>query len=1087
MQHKPLTKSRLLNSQGWEARVESSLLNAQDDWRNSAEFRSHGHTLRRLFDDLKLDAVLCVAGRPTVCVKDARELSEDEIARLRGALWNLGSATLLMVEQKTKVLLFSTLVTPSRKDDRTAITPELTNETIASLEDAELTLRLRQFIRRVETGAIYRDNKQLFDPKQVVDKVLLRNLSAARNLICQEVSVKDYRRAHALIGRFLFSCYLFDRRIIGDSYLSKKGLTSIKDMSGLLDSSRSDRVDALVKLFAALHRDFNGSLFGDEDTTVTEAEVDILQRFLSGEDLQRQQMALPFKLYDFSFIPVEFISSIYQEFLGAEAEVEAQPTGRNQLRNHGQRRQGAYYTPPRLAELTVDIATDGWDTLLNKRCLDPACGSGVFLVILFVRMAEEWRMRNPHADTCRRYDELMRLLAENICGVDIQHTACLITCFSLYLAFLDQMEPREIEELRDALNRDSRKILPRIFWEHAKNPPAIRTIRELDFFELPSNKDFDLVVGNPPWVSRRDEESHSAAAWVLSEQRNPAAKGLKKSVSIRTLLPGKEVACGFMWKAGLHTKSDGRVCQVLPSRVFLSNNTDRFQAHWLNRHRLESVWLLADYSFILFPGADCPCFIGRYHLRCKEEPLGEFEFITPKVELIDPREALIPVQPEDQKVMSEQEIVVAAEKTECALAWKRQHWGTLRDLRLIDRLMRLPKLSRMTFRVPRSEKAVAMRQPFHWYKGQGFQPATESTLTKRDEPAPVFWAETDRFLSARTIVSNLVITSKDTVPIGTRYKESGLLFPRNKLIYKAPLLLINKACTKFLFSDFDVLFQDDFQSICASKNEEDELLFLTAVFASPLAQYLLFHTTANIGIERDIARFEELLELPFPLPADMPDVKRSKAIVVECAEILRNLKAQLSKPERLLDRDGLVEEARRELDTRVYAYFSICEWERYLIEDTVNVFRPSSTPGALYSEKLFTQKPSDQDGRKAYADTLVATFRGWTRSKLNLWAFTTLAPNTQLGVVTFGVGGRSRDYSEKRAEQRVEDLLDRIRNSSTSSEGTVFRCLRGFVFYEGTQVHLLKPLNRRYWTRTAALNDADGIIAHMMQEDGWSV
>jgi hypothetical protein len=1083
MQHKPVTKSRLLSNRGWEARVESSLLNAQDDWRNSAQFRSHGHTLRRLFDDLRLDAVLCVAGRPTVCVKDARELSEDEIARLRGALWNLGSTTLLMVERQTKVLLFSTLVMPFRKDDPTAIIPELSNETITSLEDAELALRLRQFIRRVETGVIYRDNKQLFDPKRVVDKLLLRNLSAARNLICKEKSVKAYRRAHALIGRFLFSCYLFDRGIIGDSYLSKNGLADIKDMSGLLDSSRSDRVGALVKLFAALHRDFNGSLFGDEDTNITEAEVDILQRFLSGEDLQRQQMALPFKLYDFSFIPVEFISSIYQEFLGAEAEVEAQPTGKNQLRSHGQRRQGAYYTPPRLAELTVDIATDGWDTLLNKRCLDPACGSGVFLVILFVRMAEEWRMRNPHAATRRRYDELMRILAENVCGVDIQHTACLVTCFSLYLAFLDQMEPREIEDLRDALNRDSRKILPRIFWEHAKNPPVVRTVRELDFFALPPAADFDLVVGNPPWVSRRGEESRSAATWVSSENRNPAAKGLRKPVSAQTLLPGKEVACGFMWKAGLHTKSHGRVCQVLPSRVFLSNNTDRFQAHWLNRHRLESVWLLADYRFILFPGAICPCFIGRYHLRREEEPLGEFEFITPKVELIDPREALIPVQPEDQKVMSEQEIVAAAEKTECALVWKKQHWGTQRDLRLIERLRRLPKLSRLTSLAPQSEETTGERQPFHWYKGQGFQPAGPSTLT----PVPVFWREADRFLGANTTVSNLLLKYDDTIPIGKRYKETGLHRPRSPLLYKSPLLLVNHACTKFLFAGFDVLFQHDFQAICAPIEEETELLFLTAVLSSPLSQYLLFHTTANIGIERDKANFEELLALPFPLPTDMPDVKRSKDIVAECAQILRNLKAQLSKPEKLLGRDELVAEAQRKLDTQVYAYFSICEWERYLIEDTMSMFRPSSTPSTLDSEKLLTQEPSDFRGRKDYADTLVATFRGWTRSKLNLWAFATLAPKTQLGVITFGVGGRSRDYSEKSAEQRVEDLLDRIRNSSTSSEGAVFRCLRGYFFYEGTQVHLLKPLNRRYWTRTAALNDADGIIAHMMQEDGWSV
>ena len=154
-------------------------------------------------------------------------------------------------------------------------------------------------------------------------------------------------------------------------------------------------------------------------------------------------------------MPVELISSIYEEFLGAEAVAAARPTGRNQLRSDAQRASGAYYTPPRLAELTVDIATEGWDTLLNKRCLDPACGSGVFLVILFVRMAEEWRLRNPEdaKDAKARYEGLLALLSNNLHGVDIQLTACLVTCFSLYLAFLDQMEPKEIRELREELER----------------------------------------------------------------------------------------------------------------------------------------------------------------------------------------------------------------------------------------------------------------------------------------------------------------------------------------------------------------------------------------------------------------------------------------------------------------------------------------------------------------------------------------------------------------------------------------------------------------------------------------------------------
>jgi hypothetical protein len=297
--------------------------------------------------------------------------------------------------------------------------------------------------------------------------------------------------------------------------------------------------------------------------------------------------------------------------------------------------------------------------------------------------------------------------------------------------------------------------------------------------------------------------------------------------------------------------------------------------------------------------------------------------------------------------------------------------------------------------------------------------------------------------------------------------------------------LVNKASTKSLFSDFSVLFQDNFQSICAPKNDEDELLFLTAVLASPLAQYLFLHTTAVFGIERHIARLEEILELPFPLPGDMPNQERSRAIVRECAGLLRNLKRKLPRSENLLNRGLLEQETRKKLDALVYDYYGICEWERYLIEDTVEMFRPSSTPGSLDSENLVTAQPSQLIHRRAYANTLVSTFRGWTRSKASLWIEGYVAAKPGLAMVTLGVGDRARGYQEAQAEEHIEEVLKKIRKSSTLSKGTVFSCLRGFAFYEGAKVHLLKPLSRRHWTRTAALNDADEILIHMMKEDGW--
>jgi hypothetical protein len=1076
----PVAASQLLDSDAWHECVDARLLRRTDHWEDAAEFRAHGHALRRLFSDpaLAIDAVLCVDGHPTACVKDGRDLTSEEAEGLRRRLWNLGATTLLIVEFPNSINAYSTLVKPTN-DDPAGANAQLPNETITTLGTVELALRLRSMIQRIETGAIYHEHRRLFDAQSSVDQILLDNLRELRNTICPKLSKRGYQRAHALIGRFLFSCYLMDRHIVGAAYLKSVGLPEAEDMLGLLQAAPGGP-RTLARLFEVLQRDFNGSLFGnflDNDEVAVE---DVVQfgRFLSGEDLRTGQLSL-FKLYDFGFIPVEFISSIYEDFLAAEANAEsASRSGQPSDAKDSQRTQGAYYTPPRLAELTVDVATFGWTTLLDKRCLDPACGSGILLVILFIRMAEEWRKRNPQADTRRRYDELLRLLSQNVRGSDIHLTACLVSCFSLYLAFLDQMEPKEIIELQAILDRDTKtKILPRILWERGKpkpRSPHLSTVRELNFFELLDEREYDLVIGNPPWVSRKPMP---AVEHWLSGKANPYLARISKDRS-ETLFPAREVACAFMWKAGLHIKNDGRVCQILPSRVFLSNNTDLFQSAWIRTHRLETVWFLADWRFILFPTATCPSLVARYHPRRDKEALGSFEFITPKVELLDPRQALILVLPQDQKVLSEEHIVAAADRGNAAAEWKKLHWGTPRDLRLLDRLLRLPRLKRLAKRPPRNPDALPTNRRRWWLKGQGFQPATASTT----HPKPVFWKFSDLFIPADAPVLELVLLKENCRRIGNLYRDTGLHRPRSPLIYKPPLVLINKGCTKFLFASFPVLFQDDFQSICAPKHEEDELLFLTAVLSSPLAQYLLFHTTANIGIERDIARLEEILDLPFPLPEDMPRPKESERIMRAVAERVRTVDAELQQPENLLKREPLLQGARDDLYRLICRYYEISEWEQDLISDCVDIFRPSSTPPSLDSENLLTARLSTPRQRKEYADTLVKTFRHWSRTKQHLWAATTLEAG--LAVTTLGIGPEAQPYVESSAEQSVVDVLSNIRKA-LPEDGVQFSKLRGFVLYEPDRVHILKPLSRRHWTRTAALNDADDILGRMMEEDGW--
>jgi len=77
---------------------------------------------------------------------------------------------------------------------------------------------------------------------------------------------------------------------------------------------------------------------------------------------------------------------------------------------------------------------------VGSEILDPACGSGIFLVKAFQRLIHRWRNANPTKS--RRPICFGDLLEKNLFGVDIHEEAVRVASFSLYLAMCDEIEPR---------------------------------------------------------------------------------------------------------------------------------------------------------------------------------------------------------------------------------------------------------------------------------------------------------------------------------------------------------------------------------------------------------------------------------------------------------------------------------------------------------------------------------------------------------------------------------------------------------------------------------------------------------------------
>ena len=94
---------------------------------------------------------------------------------------------------------------------------------------------------------------------------------------------------------------------------------------------------------------------------------------------------------------------------------------------------GEYYTPDWLAELVLDEL--GYDGNPDKRLLDPACGSGTFLVMALNRV-KNWYDKHRH-ECGFGEDELLRKILRNVIGFDLNPLAVMAARTNYLMALRD--------------------------------------------------------------------------------------------------------------------------------------------------------------------------------------------------------------------------------------------------------------------------------------------------------------------------------------------------------------------------------------------------------------------------------------------------------------------------------------------------------------------------------------------------------------------------------------------------------------------------------------------------------------------------
>jgi hypothetical protein len=253
----------------------------------------------------------------------------------------------------------------------------------------------------------------------------------------------------------------------------------------------------------------------------------------------------------------------------------------------------------------------------------------------------------------------------------------------------------------------------------------------------------------------------------------------------------------------------------------------------------------------------------------------------------------------------------------------------------------------------------------------------------------------------------------------------------------------------------------------------------------------------------------EVLRLPFFLPDDEAARPNSAAIVTKIAARIRRLKEDMDAAAATLeqkvrssefrlrsDDEGADEEERRrwlqrqreksrklqaELEPLIYEYFGLSEQEIALVEDTFEISDQSDTPGSLdAAARIPTQQPLDSAGLEPYAGMLTTTLNGWASGALRVSASGGVVEDLGLGLVELTKTKMTQPFKPRTIAKDLANALDRLQQASTEQSGRL-AYLRGTWLFDDSRLYVVKPALRGQWTRTAALNDAADLYAHVAE------
>jgi len=861
---------------------------------------------------------------------------------------------------------------------------------------------------KIVTGYSWEEHKNRLGYSNRVDYYLLKNIEVAQ----KQIQIVGVRRnlANRLIGKMIFLRYLTDRHVTV-SFEGRKQVLTNDDLISLLQDKQ--RLSDLFETLQDKKKGFNGDLFKisrEELSTVPDAALQVLVRLLNSDDLETNSRSL-FDVYDFSILPVEFISNVYERFIGRE----------------NQEKEGAYYTPYFLVDYMVEntVAKHLAQTADSScKVLDPACGSGIFLVETLRRIIDHYKAHATADKVQGRafQDTLRKLATDNIFGIDSDESAIQVAAFSIYLTLLDYQQPADISNFR----------FPNLL--------GTNLICQDAFDEAPfTGIKFDYILGNPPWNRGRIE---------LDENGNEKEAVYEKYIKDRAREEGKgriignnEIAQAFVVRTLDFMSAETKSALVLTSKVLYNSQSAPFRTYLLEKVLVDSVLELSSVRKEVFSQSSdpsvAPACIIFYQKKASnveiQNHLVTHAAVKPSV-FFSLFKVLTIEKADIQRVR--QELLVQYD-----YLWKILLYGSYLDFLFVKRLKAMKSM----------QEEIDERS---YLCGVGV--TVGSVSTRHDDIRSYLgkkMVEAGKLQQYYIKPSNL----KWKEPFAHRGREAGL--------FKSPLLLVRKSISSKDYScrasicEEDVIYTGAITGICGGNLSI--LRNIVGMLNSFLFPYYALMNLSSIGTEREQGFNIEKFSLPYIGGGIAKHVERIESLYKDLEKV-----APFSQDE-IKER---IEKEKDAIDNSVIRELNMTAEEEALVDYAVNYTIPFVTGRSVV--KGIQNNALGYNVLKAYADVFLGRFKGQFGKGTYLNYVCEIAPSHVM--VRFFVAMEQKTPEFKSGSiGAMESFLLSLSVEGVSDKLYLRKDIRGF---ERNGFYIVKPCDQRLWHPAVAYVDVEEFV-----------